>query len=397
VKRWLFVVAVCAAAFVAMVLSLSPASAQSGAAPLCDPARAHDPGESNETIESGGLTRDYILYVPPSYTGSEAVPVVFLFHGLGQGHENAFDYSGLSQKADEEGFILVAPNGTVGNILATVHWNFLIFLSDVDPDEPDDVGFVTDLLDSLESDLCLDPARVYATGISNGAEMSARLACNLSDRFAAIAAISGLYYPPFSPDLTQEPGCLGERAVPVMATHGTADDVIPYEGGPLGIDIPVSVRNIETEVLPEWAAHNGCAATLSTTAVTDNVDLLSYDGCTDGASVELYRIEGGEHLWPGASEPFQPDPDVNDEIDANDLLWQFFEAHPLVQQAVPTPSATAPATEPAPTATPQPVALPVSGGSAAGAPIDLETLAALLAGAGVLAGAAWLVRVRARG
>jgi hypothetical protein len=225
-----------------------------------------------------------------------------------------------------------------------------------------------------------------------------RLACDLSDRIAAIAAISGLYYPPFSPDLPQEPGCEG-RPVPVMATHGTDDSVIPYDGGPLGIDIPVSVRHVETEILPEWAAHNGCAPTLSTMGVSDNVDLLSYEGCANGVTVELYRIEGGEHLWPGAFEPFQADPDVNDEIDANELLWQFFEAHPLTPagQTGPAPTDTPPATppaDPAPTATAQPVALPSAGGGRSGAPVGPGALAALLAGAGALVSGAWLVRAR---
>lgn len=386
-----------AALFAWLAPGASPTRAQSVVTPACDPAHEHAAGDSHETIESGGITRQYILYVPPSYTGAEAVPLVLLFHGLGQGYENMYDYTELYQKADEEGFVIAAPQGTVGSILATLHWNFLIFLRDLDPNEPDDVAFIGDLLDSLETDLCIDPARVFATGISNGAEISTRLACDLSDRIAAIAAISGLYYPPFSPDLPTEPGCLGTRAVPVLATHGTADDVIPYEGGPLGVDIPVSVRNIETEILPEWAAHNRCAPTLTTEAVTDNVDLLSYDGCADGAVVELYRIEGGMHVWPGAQEPDQPDPDVNDEVSANDLLWQFFEAHPLVQQAppAPTPSATPQSTAEA-TATAQPAALPSAGGGASRGTNGVASLAALLAGAGALSAAAWFVRTRTR-
>jgi polyhydroxybutyrate depolymerase len=388
-----------AAALVWLLPDAPPLDAQAVVTPSCDPAHEHGAGDFEETIESGGLAREYILHVPPSYTGSEAVPLVLLFHGLGQGHENVHEYTALFELADQEGFVLVAPQGTVGSILATVHWNFLVFLRDLDPNEPDDVAFVGDLLDSLEEDLCIDPARVYATGISNGAEMSTRLACDLSDRIAAIAAISGLYYPPFSPDLANEPGCLGERPVPVMATHGTADDVIPYQGGPLGLDIPVSVRSIETEILPQWAAHNGCASATTTEPVSDNVDLLRYVGCAEGATVELYRVEGGEHLWPGAYEPFQADPDVNDEINANDLLWQFFQAHPLPQeptQTGPAPTATSdPALPSQPTATV--AALPSSG--AGGTPDGggaLLWLPAVLAAGGALGGLAWLVATRAQ-
>jgi polyhydroxybutyrate depolymerase len=402
--RFSFSIAVFVATFFAGAVVLGPAGAQTPATPGCDPARAHAPGDSNETIDSGGFTRDYILHVPPSYTGSEPMPLVLLFHGLGMSHDDMHDYTELFDLGDAEGFVLAVPSGTVGPILATEHWNFLIFLSELSPEEPDDIGFVGDLLDSLEADLCIDPTRVFATGISNGAMMSVRLACDLSDRIAAIGAISGVYYPPFSPDLPQEPGCLGERPVPLMATHGTSDDVIPYQGGPLGLEIPVSVRHVENEVLPKWAAHNGCSGGVTTEPVSANVDLLDYGDCAGGATTQLYRIEGGDHVWPGASETFQEDPDVNDEIDANTLLWQFFEAHPLVQQVAPTPTTTGPAddtgpvsspTQPARAATTAPAALPSAGGGSQDG-MSLAWLAVLLASAGALSAAAWWLRSRSR-
>jgi hypothetical protein len=161
----------------------------------------------------------------------------------------------------------------------------------------------------------------------------------------------------------------------------------------------LSVRNVETEIVPDWAAHNGCATGPATDAVSEHVDLLRYDGCSEGATVALYRVEGGEHLWPGAYEPFQADPDLNDEINANDLLWAFFQAHPMPQAAA-TPTATAPVTaaatpDPQPTATV--AALPSSG---AGGPPQggsaVLSLPALLAAAGAFGALAWLVRVRPR-
>ncbi len=373
-----------------------PLQAQSATTEGCDPARQHDAGDFDQTIESGGLTREYILHVPPTYNGSDPVPVVLLFHGLGQGNDNVHEYTKLYELADAEGFILAVPQGTIDSILPTLHWNFLVFFQDIDPNAADDVAFVGDLLDTLEADLCVDPARVFSTGISNGAMMSVRLGCDLSDRIASIAPVAGLYYPPFSPDLAIEPPCSGTRPVPVIAFHGTADDTVPYDGGPLGLDIPVSVRSIEGEVLPDWATHNGCAGAPETSVVTDHVDVIRYGGCAEGATVELYRIEGGQHIWPGADEQFTPDPDPADEISANDVLWEFFQAHPMVQAAPPTPTATTGPT-PAATGTVQAVALPSTGGRRGARSGDGRVWqAALLAGAGALGAAAWLVRARTR-
>lgn len=120
--------------------------ARSAASVGCDPARPHAAGDFDLTIESGGLTRDYILHVPPSYDGAEATPLVLNLHGLGSNAAEQADYSGLSQKADEAGFILVMPQGMSTASLSSRHWNFLTLI----PGDPDDVAFISDLLDALE-------------------------------------------------------------------------------------------------------------------------------------------------------------------------------------------------------------------------------------------------------
>jgi polyhydroxybutyrate depolymerase len=297
--------------------------AQSG----CTPSRPHAAGDLEQTIESGGLSRDYLLHVPASYSGSDATPLVLNFHGLAGNAQQQSDYSGMTSTSDADGFILVMPQGLVTKTLALPHWNN----STLDA-SPDDVGFVRDLIDKLEAELCIDPSRVFSTGLSMGGMLSSRLACNLSDRIAAIGPVSGLYFPPFSEESANEPGCTSTRPVPIAAFHGTDDPIIPFKGGlPSLPQFSFHSRDLEAAVLPEWAAHNGCEDTPSDKPVSGHVHLIVYDRCDQGATVELYVVEGGGHTWPDATIDMLPDAlgVTTHEISANDLMWTFFQAHPM--------------------------------------------------------------------
>ena len=289
------------------------------AAGACEPLRPHAAGTfpAQTITTSDGLTREYILHIPASYSGEEAVPLLFNFHGL---TSNALDqdlYSQLPAEAAEEGFVLVTPQGTL-NADGFTHWN-----SNQLPDpEPDDVAFISELLSVLESQLCIDSARVFSTGISNGGGMSSQLACSLPDRIAAIAPVAGAsFFESCSP-----------RPVPVIAFHGTAD-------------LLISLGPIESTVIPAWAAHNGCTSFIEQNPVpgTVGVRLLRYEDCDQGATVELYVIfdadpatpgeQGGGHAWPGSTVVVPPPLGpllglASPEISANDLMWDFFLAHP---------------------------------------------------------------------
>jgi len=291
---------------------------------VCDPGRPHDAGDFNESIESSGIDRDYILHVPPSYGGSEPTPLVLNFHGLGSEAAEQAAYSELPAKSDEAGFILVTPDGSETEFFPNRHWNFLLGI----PGSPDDILFVSDLLDTLEAELCIDSMRIYSTGISNGAMMSVRLACDLSDRIAAIAPVAGVYYPPWSPNIPIEPKCATSRPMPVIAFHGTGDFIVPFAGGPLGISgLDFDLRHIVDEVMPAWAEHNSCSSVAPPDLITEHVSLGRYELCPTGVDVHLYAIEDGGHLWPGADD--LPANDVNDEISATDLIWEFFEGYSL--------------------------------------------------------------------
>ncbi len=345
-------------------LEPGPASAAN-----CAPPRTHASGDFAKTIVSGGETREYLLHVPPSYLGNEQMPLVFNWHGLGGTASDQQQYSELPVKADEAEFIIVAPQ----RLVSQAQHNFT-----KSPARADDVAFTGDILDELQAELCIDSARVFSTGMSNGAQMSIRLACNLSERIAAVAPVAGAYYPPFAVGF-QEPGCVSTRAAALIAFHGTADDAFPFTGGQ-GI-FGLIYRSFEDEIMPDWAEHNGCTIGPVHEPVTANVRLVRYEGCDENATVELYVVEGGIHVWPGAQDLDQPD--VNDEISANDLMWDFFQAHPLatVGGIAELPEAAG-------------VPLETGGSSGPSASLLASVAGTLAAGALALGSVAWYTRRR---
>jgi polyhydroxybutyrate depolymerase len=290
----------------ALALTRAAAPNAQAAGASCSPARPRASGDFNETITSGSLQRSYILHVPASYTGAKAVPLLFNLHGYGSTVAAQAVYSGLPQKSDEAGFILISLQAAG----CPAHWNITLL-------EPvDDVGFIRDMLDVFEAQLCIDPARAYSAGMSNGAAMSARLGCSLSDRIVAIAPVAGVYFPA---------GCSSTRPVSVIAFHGTADPIAPYNGGitPQGFPFPP----VETSIA-SWAPFNGCTSGPGESQVTQNVRLKRYSDCNENATVELYIIDGGGHTWPDATIdlPVGTYGPTTHEISANDLIWEFFGA-----------------------------------------------------------------------
>ncbi len=276
-----------------------------------------DYGESVHFIQSGGLDRTYRLHVPRSYDPSRPTPLVLNFHGFGSNAVQQDLASGMPTKSESEGFILATPQGTSD----PPRW---YTTSPFELGYTDDVAFAKDLIAELSKSLCIDPKRIYATGISNGAGMASYLGCALNDEIAAVALVAG---PPYS-DLCRDRG-----PMPVVAFHGTGDLVVPFQGGVGGL-YPVSVP----ESMKRWAEHNGCDMTLKTEEVASDVTREWYEGCTDGADAELYVIHGGGHTWPGSKIPL---PlllgnltlplllgNTTHSISATDIIWDFFVAHP---------------------------------------------------------------------
>jgi polyhydroxybutyrate depolymerase len=272
--------------------------------------------------------RTYRLHVPASYTGRDRVPLVMNFHGYGGNSARQNNYSGLVPVSDVNDFILVSPDA-LPTMNGQPFWNNLLLPA---PPHADDVAFVGALLDELEADLCIDAARIYATGMSNGALLSSRLACSLSSRIAAVAPVAGAYYPPLVTRTPSEPPCADARPVPFLAFHGTKDAQVPFGGGASTMGgtfrLPMDDTTPAEDVLQAWAAHNGCTSRRQESRVSDEVRLVTYGGCTGDADVQLYIVDGGGHTWPGSTVERPPELTTRD-ISASELMWKFFRAHPM--------------------------------------------------------------------
>jgi polyhydroxybutyrate depolymerase len=260
------------------------------------------------TISSGGVDRDFFLYVPDIYDESTPAPLVFCLHGYGSSASANISYTGFRPVADTAGFILIHPQGTQ-DLFGTPHWNVGWGSSSVD-----DVAFVEDMIDYVNDNYNLNNDRIYSTGMSNGGFMSYLLACQLSDKIAAIASVTGSMSP------STFGSCSPNHPTPVLQIHGTDDGTVPYEGGPFaeGID----------NVINYWVNYNNCSTTPSQTPIPDinsgdgsTVDHFVYSGGTNGATVELFKVYNGDHDWPGAFG--------NLDISSNIEIWKFFSRYDI--------------------------------------------------------------------
>lgn len=274
-------------------------------------------GDSNQSIVIAGHERDFIAHLPPVITANQKLPLIIVLHGGGGNANNAAQMTGMSDAADSTGFIVVYPNGTgrLGDILLT--WNSGNCCGYALDNKVDDVGFISALIEKLLTMYPIDPKRVYATGISNGGMMSYRLACELSDKIAAIAPVSG----------AQNIECKPSQSVSVIAFHGTADQHVLYDGGAPKTQLDTHPR-IDQSVgfaMSFWAQRDGCALTPQHDE-RGNIVHDTYTNCTNGTAVELYTIKGGGHAWPSGKSYLSGDPPTQ-EISATKLMLEFFAKH----------------------------------------------------------------------
>jgi len=273
---------------------------------------------TNGTIVSSGQARSYLLYVPPSYDRAKPTPLVISMHAAGGWPAQQRNLSRWNRVADEQGFIVVYPSGSdVPKIWHAERGAGLLR----------DVKFIAELIDTLEAAYNIDPTRIYANGISNGGGMAFVLSCTLSDRIAAVGMVAAAQLLPSS-------WCTDRRPVPMIAFHGTADPIVPYNGGPLGDPFnPVKVTFPPVlDWVASWARRNRCGATPVDSAVTADVNRREYTRCAGDAPVMLYSVEGGGHTWPGG----KPLPEwwvgpTSPSIDATRQMWAFFGAHRLLR------------------------------------------------------------------
>jgi polyhydroxybutyrate depolymerase len=266
----------------------------------------------NGSITHQSIQRTYILYVPASYSPGNSAPLVINFHGYTSSANDQMNYGDFRAIADTAGFLLVHPMGTLdsqGQTYWNANWGGTV----------DDIGFTEALIDSLDLTYDIDLSRVYSTGMSNGGFMSYTLACDLSNRIAAIASVTGTM------NSNQSASCNPTHPMPVMEIHGTSDGTVPYTGS-------AGFQSI-TNVMSFWVGFNQCN---SSPIVTNMPDINTGDGCTaehslyqsgnNGVEVEHYKIISGGHTWPGSSFVIGV---TNYDINASEKIWQFFAKYDL--------------------------------------------------------------------
>jgi len=272
----------------------------------------------NKSFVHDGITRTYSIYIPASYQVSQPVPLVLNLHGRGSTGQQQALYTNFSNIADTANFILVHPDGTTDPLSSQTFWNIGLAGTTVD-----DLGFLADLVDTLTANYSIIEDRIYSVGMSNGAYMSYVLACQ-TNKFRAIASVTG------SMTNYMYNNCINGAGIPVIQIHGTEDATVLYNGD-------AASKSIE-DVVMLWVDKNNCNTPPITTQIpntntTDGAtaERFLYSGGTDNYTVELFKVTGGGHSWPGAiSLPTLGN--TCQDFSATKEIWRFFNQYSSNQQ-----------------------------------------------------------------
>ncbi len=311
------------------------------------------PGDHEGLIFVDGRIRSYRYHIPQSYDG-EKVPLVLALHGWPSNSYRFKWASELSEKSEDEGFIVVYPNGHViySYIPKSVHnyirkvqgenikapwelgWNFW----DQDLNPSDDVSFIDALISQFENKFNINSSRIYVCGISGGACMSFRLGAELAHRIAAIASVAGTIggiWDVAEPDDSLPQYVIPDpsSSLPVIMFHGTADDAVYYHGGwrhgnesirihPYGPSSWIFLMSVN-ESVSFWVDHNNCnPAPIVEYKLDDTVIKETYEDGDNDSEVVLFTVVDGEHVWFGSNNHREPCRNF-----INDEMWEFFEDH----------------------------------------------------------------------
>lgn len=295
-----------------------------GIVPGCRKRPAEAAGHDLNSVEVGGQKRTYLLYLPRGYSAERAYPLVVVLHGSKGDSKQIMEQTGMSAKADSEGFVVAYPQG-IGR-----SWADGRGVSNADEKGVDDVGFMKAMLAQIQQKATIDPKRIYATGISNGGMMSNRLACDMSSTFAAIGPVAG----PLPTKVRAR--CKPTDPISVVSIRGGADPLVKLQGGTVGRNM--GEVESERDATSFWAKHDGCtgepASSELQARVKDGTSVSKKDwgDCKAGTEVVSYVVAGMGHNWP-PSELKGPlmrrivGPSSKN-LNATDVIWSFFAAHP---------------------------------------------------------------------
>jgi len=289
---------------------------------------AHVTQQAGHTFSHDGLERQYILYQPSFKTEpSVARPLLLVLHGGGGTHRGMLRLTKrrFNELADRNGFFVVYPQGIDKS------WN------DGRPDKIsgahrkgiDDVGFLRALIEDLIARYPINSKRIFVTGISNGGLMSYQLGCSLPDTIRAIAPVTAQIPAAIAPL------CSSESAVSLAVFNGTADPLVPYNGGQITVFRRQRGAVLSTnETIRIWRRKNRCSPEAGVTELPDvaadgtRVTKIEYSGCKNESKVILYRIAGGGHTWPDGRQylPVRRIGRTTRDINGCDEIWQFFQS-----------------------------------------------------------------------
>jgi len=284
-------------------------------------------GDFQGSLEYGGLQRTYLIHIPSSYNGTKAVPLVLVFHGGGGTGAGMATISGMSNTSDVYGFIVIYPDGYMKG------WNDGRGITAASLANVDDVGFISQLIDTISSQYKIDPSRIYATGLSNGGFFTGRLACQLANKIAAFAIVAATMAPNMS--ATCNPG----RPISVLMIQGDADPLVPINGGlvrgpfggPRGYVLSLN------DTVKRWLQIDGCTSQPTVFNIPDtagdgtSITQSTYTSCQNDVSVVVYVVHGGGHAWPGGQQylPQSVIGQTSRNMNASQVIWMFFDANPM--------------------------------------------------------------------
>ena len=279
--------------------------------------QVNGPGDYSLSLVHAGQTRLYRVHVPPSYSPSKPVALVFSLHGGGgsMDYQANDSYYGQVSKSDQVGYVAVFPNGFSklrSGKLAT--WNGGNCCAAARDDNSDDVGFIRDIIASLSAQLSVDPQRIFANGISNGGMMAYRLACEMPDVFKAIASVAGT-------DNTQ--ACSPKQPISVLHIHAKDDELELFDGGSGRKSSRVTSFVAVPDSIAKWVRINGCSATPKRVFENAGAYCDAYTSCRGGVEVKLCVTATGGHSWPGGKKPRGNTPGST-ALSATDVISDFF-------------------------------------------------------------------------
>ncbi len=270
---------------------------------------ARGPTERWVRLRVEGRERLCLVHVPPAYDGARPLPLVLALHAEGANAETAQRMTGFSARADRSGFIVAYPNGSGAEARRGLTWNAGDCCGYAQDRQVDDVAYLRALTDHLRRELKVDPRRIYATGLGNGGMMVYRLACELSDRVAAVAVVGGALMA----------RCEPAQPVSVLVIHGSEDPFVPYHGGKPTRKTDDHERTYPSvaDTVSYWVKRNGCQKAPRRTEQR-KVVVETYPGGRNDTEVSLITLQGGGHAWPAGAPP---------EFSATDAALHFFSEH----------------------------------------------------------------------